>query len=291
MTAMVTNGQFLFGCETARRRSFTVNGLTLNALEWGEPGRPALCFLHGGSAHAHWFDGVAPAFADRYHVVSLDQRGHGASDWSPAAAYATPDFAGDLLGVADALGWERMTLAGHSMGGHNAMAFAAWHPERLSALVIIDSRPSLPADRLDRMHQRGHRGPRRHETLDDGARELPAPAARDGGGARAPRAHGARGHRRARRALHVPVRSAGQWRAPPHRQLAAARAHHRAHPDRARRAFADPARRRWWRTWCGASPTCGSWRFPGCITTSCWTRPEAFTAVLEGFLAEVGKEQ
>ena len=152
MTAMVTHGQFLFGCETARRRSFSVNGLALNALEWGEPGRPALCFLHGGSAHAHWFDGVAPAFADRYHVVSLDQRGHGASDWSPAAAYATPDFAGDLLGVADALGWERLTLAGHSMGGHNAMAFAAWHPERLSALVIIDSRPSLPGDRLDRMH-------------------------------------------------------------------------------------------------------------------------------------------
>jgi pimeloyl-ACP methyl ester carboxylesterase len=165
MTAMVTHGQFLFGCETARRRSFSVNGLALNALEWGEPGRPALCFLHGGSAHAHWFDGVAPAFADRYHVVSLDQRGHGASDWSPAAAYATPDFAGDLLGVADALGWERLTLAGHSMGGHNAMAFAAWHPERLSALVIIDSRPSLPGDRLDRMHQRGHRGPRRHEAL------------------------------------------------------------------------------------------------------------------------------
>ena len=72
MTAMDTNGQFSFGCETARRRSFTVNGLALNALEWGEPGRPALCFLHGGSAHAHWFDGVAPAFADRYHIVSLD---------------------------------------------------------------------------------------------------------------------------------------------------------------------------------------------------------------------------
>src|SRR4029453_17599731 len=121
MTAMVTHGQFLFGCEPARRRSFTVNGLTLNALEWGEPGRPALCFLHAGSAHAHWFGGVAPAFADRYHVVPPAQRGRGASDWSPAAAYATPDFAGDLLGVADALGWERMTLAGPPMGGHNAM--------------------------------------------------------------------------------------------------------------------------------------------------------------------------
>src|SRR5206468_2365329 len=58
------------------------------------------------------------------------------------------------------------TLCGHSMGGHNAMAFAAWHPDRVGALVVVDSRPAIPPDRLDRMHRRGHRGPRRHETLE-----------------------------------------------------------------------------------------------------------------------------
>src|SRR2546427_829957 len=62
----------------------------------------------------------------------------------------------------DALGWERMTVVGHSMGGHNAMAFAAWHPERVSRLVIVDSRPAIPADRLDWMHARGRRAPRLH---------------------------------------------------------------------------------------------------------------------------------
>jgi pimeloyl-ACP methyl ester carboxylesterase len=137
----------------------------LRALEWGEPGRPGLCFLHGGSAHAHWFDGVAPGFADRYHVVALDQRGHGESQWPAVPAYATPDFVADLVAVADALGWERMSLVGHSMGGHNAMSCAGWHPDRIAALVIADSRPALPADRLDRMHRRGHRGPWRHESL------------------------------------------------------------------------------------------------------------------------------
>ena len=106
-----------FACETARARALKVGGLTLNALEWGEPGRPALCFLHGGSAHAHWFDGVVATFADRYHVLSLDQRGHGASDWAAEPAYATEDFAGDLIGVMDAMGWSRMTVVGHSMGG------------------------------------------------------------------------------------------------------------------------------------------------------------------------------
>ena len=155
-----------FGCEIARPRSLQVGGLALHALEWGEPGRPALCFLHGGSAHAHWFDAVVPAFVDRYHVLSLDQRGHGASQWAPDQAYATEDFAHDLVGVMDALGWRRMTVIGHSMGGHNAMAFAAWHPERVDRLVVVDSRPAIPAERLQNMHRRGDRGPMRHETLE-----------------------------------------------------------------------------------------------------------------------------
>jgi pimeloyl-ACP methyl ester carboxylesterase len=156
----------IHGCDAAVRRSFSVGGLTLRALEWGLPGRPGLCFLHGGSAHAHWFDAVAPGFADRYHVLSLDQRGHGESDWPPPStdgqAYATENFVSDLLGVVEALGWQEMVLCGHSMGGHNALAFAAWYPDRVRALVVADSRPAIPPDRLDRMHRR--RGPRRHET-------------------------------------------------------------------------------------------------------------------------------
>jgi esterase len=160
-----------YGCDGATRRSFRVNGLTLRALAWGTPGRPLLCFLHGGSAHKHWFDDVAPAFADRYHVLSLDQRGHGESDWPSTTSaddtpYATPNFVSDLLGVLDALGCERATLCGHSMGGHNAMALSAWHPGRVRALIVVDSRPAIPADGLERMRRRGHRGPRRHESLE-----------------------------------------------------------------------------------------------------------------------------
>ena len=161
-----------FACATARPRALKVGGLTLNALEWGEPGRPALCFLHGGSAHAHWFDGVVPAFVHHYHVLSLDQRGHGASDWAHEPAYATEDFTRDLVGVADAMGWPRLTVIGHSMGGHNAMAFAAWHPERVDRLVVVDSRPSIPAERLQTMQRRGDRGPMRHETLDSALRSF-----------------------------------------------------------------------------------------------------------------------
>ena len=146
--------------------------IALHALESGAPGAPPLCFLHGGAAHAHWFDAVVPALADRHHVVSLDQRGHGESAWAVPPAYGTEDFAADLLGVMDGLGWARMALVGHSMGGHNAMAFAAWHPERVSALVVVDSRPALPDDRVERMRARGQRPPRLHASADDALRSF-----------------------------------------------------------------------------------------------------------------------
>jgi esterase len=146
--------------------------IALHALEVGRPGAPPLCLLHGGAAHAHWFDAVVPALAARHHVVSLDQRGHGESAWASPPAYATEDFAADLLGVMDALGWDRMALVGHSMGGHNAMAFAAWHPERVSGLVVVDSRPALPEDRVERMHARGQRPPRLHTSADAALRSF-----------------------------------------------------------------------------------------------------------------------
>ena len=156
-----------FACQSSSQRRLSVNGLCLHALEWARPGAPGLCFLHGGSAHGHWFDRVVLPFVGRYHVIALDQRGHGESDWPKPPAYATEDFVADLLGVMDAMGWRRMTVVGHSMGGANAMALSAWHPERVEKLVIVDSRPSIPAERLGVMHERGARAlraPRRHAT-------------------------------------------------------------------------------------------------------------------------------
>jgi pimeloyl-ACP methyl ester carboxylesterase len=160
---------FSLGCEHARRRTLEVNGVRLHFLESGPASAPGLCFLHGGAAHAHWFDAVTPAFADRWHVVALDQRGHGESQWVVPPAYGTEDFVADLLGLMDGLGWARMTVVGHSMGGHNAMTFAAWHPTRVAALVIVDSRPAIPAERLEFMHARGRRLPRVHATEDAAA--------------------------------------------------------------------------------------------------------------------------
>jgi pimeloyl-ACP methyl ester carboxylesterase len=156
----------VFGCEMARRRTLEVRGLALHALGSGTPGHPGVLLLHGGAAHAHWWDAVTPALADRYHLVALDQRGHGESAWPAPPAYATEDFVADLVAVLDQLGWDRATIVGHSMGGHNAIGLAAWHPDRVRALVIVDARPAIPDERLLRMRERGRRPPRRHPTRD-----------------------------------------------------------------------------------------------------------------------------
>jgi len=58
------------------------DNLLLHGLDYGGRGRPPLLFLHGGSAHAHWWDFVAPAFTEHFHVMALDQRGHGDSQWT-----------------------------------------------------------------------------------------------------------------------------------------------------------------------------------------------------------------
>jgi pimeloyl-ACP methyl ester carboxylesterase len=99
-------------------------------------------------------------------VAALDQRGHGESEWARPPAYATEDFVADVASVLDGLGWDAAAVVGHSMGGHNAMAFAAWHPGRVRALAVVDARPAIPAERLAQMRERGERPPRRHASVE-----------------------------------------------------------------------------------------------------------------------------
>jgi pimeloyl-ACP methyl ester carboxylesterase len=139
-----------------RDRFVTVNGLRLRYRDWGGRGRPFLA-LHGSAAHAHWWDPVAPQLARRLRVLALDWRGHGRSDWPRPAAYRTEDFATDLLGVVERLALDRVIVAGHSMGGHAALAFAAWHPHALDRLVVVDAKPMVNLERLLELRARGAR--------------------------------------------------------------------------------------------------------------------------------------
>src|SRR3989454_500879 len=108
---------------------------------------------------AHWFDRVMPALSDRFHVISLDQRGHGESQWARPAAYATEDFAGDLQALMDRLGLARMTLVGHSTGGHNSMGFCASPPPPTAAPLRVGAWPLLPRVTAPAMVVRGEHSP------------------------------------------------------------------------------------------------------------------------------------
>ncbi|MBA4179841.1 MAG: hypothetical protein C0506_04560 [Anaerolinea sp.] len=124
-------------------RTLQVNGITLHYLDWGPEGLPPLILLHGISLHAHYWDGFAVRMRDAFHVYALDQRGHGDSDW--AESYPPDSMPKDLLAFADALGLEKLTIVGHSMGGGVGMQFAAHHPERVERLVVVDAGLSLSA--------------------------------------------------------------------------------------------------------------------------------------------------
>jgi pimeloyl-ACP methyl ester carboxylesterase len=129
------------------------DGVTLAGEEEGE--RVPVVLLHGLTATRRYVVMGSRALERSGHrVVLYDARGHGQS--SPAKspdAYGYDELALDLEAVLDALAIDRAVLAGASMGGHTALAFALRRPERVSGLVIItpafDGRPTSP-ERLSR---------------------------------------------------------------------------------------------------------------------------------------------
>ncbi|HEX2170875.1 MAG TPA: alpha/beta hydrolase [Dehalococcoidia bacterium] len=122
-------------------RFLDVNSLRLHHLDWGNPDGPPLVCVHGLLSTAHNFDGLARHLQDRFHIIATDVRGRGDSAWSPDGCYSYDDYLADLEGIVDALGLDRFTLVGTSMGGIIAMHYAATHPDRLERLVINDIGP------------------------------------------------------------------------------------------------------------------------------------------------------
>src|SRR5438046_8875115 len=121
----------------------TLNGLRFHFLDWGARGEPPMLLLHGGAQTAHSWAEVAPDLARDHHVLALDQRGHGDTDWAPEGRYRRDDFVADIRAFLDDRGWERATLIALSLGGLNSIAFAATHPERIAGLGVVDVTPTI----------------------------------------------------------------------------------------------------------------------------------------------------
>jgi pimeloyl-ACP methyl ester carboxylesterase len=115
-------------------------------LDWGIAGQPPVVFLHGGGLNAHTWDLVCASLRRERHCVALDQRGHGESEWSPQMDYTTESQIGDLDAFVAALGLDRFVLVGMSLGGVNALAWAASNSHRLAGLVLVDVGPEIRTD-------------------------------------------------------------------------------------------------------------------------------------------------
>jgi pimeloyl-ACP methyl ester carboxylesterase len=121
-------------------RSVDTGSIQLTVAEEGVGGRP-LMLVHGFTGAKEDFGDFLVPLAERgWHVVAPDLRGHGTSDKPTGeSAYTLPIFAGDVLALADALGWTRFTLLGHSMGGMIAQHVLLAAPDRIEALVLMDT--------------------------------------------------------------------------------------------------------------------------------------------------------
>lgn len=142
-----------------------VDGKTVRAQCWGPVG-PGLVLIHGGGAHAGWWDHIAPLLASEHRVVAVDLSGHGDSDWR--ADYSMSGWAAEALASARAGGVEGPPLVvGHSMGGWVALTIGAEFSADVAGVVVIDSPIVRLVAESATQERRAAGVPRRYATADE----------------------------------------------------------------------------------------------------------------------------
>ncbi len=147
-------------------RFIHVRGLRLRYADWGDHG-PPLLLLHGDMRTSRSWDAVARELCQRFHVIALDARGHGDSDW-PARGYSYAERVAELAEFCQHLGLRDAMGAGHSSGGAVVTLCAHQVPGLFSSLVLLEPVVAMTESFQRRVSSRGER-PRRtwasHEAL------------------------------------------------------------------------------------------------------------------------------
>lgn len=144
----------LLTVDAPQETTLSILGFELAARVWGpEDGRRVLA-LHGWLDNAGTFDGLAPLLPG-CRIVALDQPGHGRSSHAaPGMLYPFVDLVAAAHGALDALGWERCTLMGHSLGAGVSAVLAGTVPDRIERLVLLEGAGPLstgPDDAPERL--------------------------------------------------------------------------------------------------------------------------------------------
>ncbi|PZC44367.1 MAG: non-heme chloroperoxidase [Chloroflexi bacterium] len=134
-------------------RHIEANGLKLHFLEWGDPAKPTVVLLHGFAQSAHSFDFVSLSLADRFHVLALDFRGHGESDWSDSEDYTRESMQKDLEDFVIKTNSAPVIIVGLSLGGTIGYQYTAANQKLVRSLVIIDVAPRLQESGVQRVRK------------------------------------------------------------------------------------------------------------------------------------------
>lgn len=131
----------------AYRQFAVIDGYRLGYVTAGNSAAPPVVLVHGWLSHARTFRQTLAALQDRYYCVSVDLLGHGFSDKPRDGDYSLHAQAARVLKLADALGLERFTVIGHSMGGMIGLYLAGkLAPQRITRLIdvsgVVDGRLS-----------------------------------------------------------------------------------------------------------------------------------------------------
>jgi pimeloyl-ACP methyl ester carboxylesterase len=114
-----------------------VAGTVVRARCWGAPG-PGIVLVHGGAAHAAWWDHIGPLLGADRRVVAIDLSGHGGS--GHRTEYTLPMWAEEVAALGAAGGIDGPpVVVGHSMGGYVALTLGGRQPPAASAVIVIDS--------------------------------------------------------------------------------------------------------------------------------------------------------
>ncbi|NKC01409.1 MAG: alpha/beta fold hydrolase [Pseudomonadales bacterium] len=119
-----------------KTHDLTIDGVSLVAYEWGQPGGQQVVLAHATGFHGRCWDKVVDSLPNDWHVFALDARGHGLSEKTEPVTWGR--FAHDLVGVLDELQVRDAIGVGHSMGGHCMAHACALRPEFFVRLVLVD---------------------------------------------------------------------------------------------------------------------------------------------------------
>lgn len=161
---------------------FVSQRLKLHFVDWGNSSAPPLLMVHGGRDHCRNWDALALRLRADWHIMAVDLRGHGDSQWASDGAYDMASYVYDLAQLMHRLGLGPLSVIGHSLGGSIATRYAGIEPGAFKQLIAIeglglsprmirDSAAKPAGDKLrswiGRARVQSGFAPKRYATLDD----------------------------------------------------------------------------------------------------------------------------